>query len=106
MQRIEAVDASTAQWEVVAAYVLGRAQKASRFPTYSYLKVPKDLLQPTKRLIVDMNAEDCFTIIPATEDFPATSPPPRILSAREGPRSVRMATRAILAVLGLRRTFP
>tara|TARA_R110000765_G_scaffold346632_1_gene436763 strand:- start:413 stop:742 length:330 start_codon:yes stop_codon:yes gene_type:complete len=106
MQRIEAVDASNAQWQVVAAYVLALAQKEGRSPTYSYLKVPEDLLQPTRKLIADMNCDDCFSVIPSTKDFPGSAPPPQTLSAKRGPRSVRMATRAILAVLGLRRLPP
>ncbi|MBU1312548.1 MAG: hypothetical protein KJ947_21665 [Alphaproteobacteria bacterium] len=103
MQQVDAVDARRSSWETVASYVLTVCQERDKASTYSYLQVAADLVEPTKRLIADMNGDDSFTIVAEGDDFPGSSPAPRSLSPAHRPGALSMATGAILKALGIRR---
>lgn len=101
MQQIDAVDATGCSWETVATYVLTVCQERDKASTYSYLRVAADLVEPTKRLIADMNGDDSFTIVEEGDDFPGSSPAPRSLSPAHPPGALSTATGAIRKALGL-----
>jgi hypothetical protein len=102
MQQIDAVDATRSSWETVATYVLTVCQERDKASTYSYLQVAADLVEPTKRLIADMNSDDAFTIVAEGDEFPGSSPAPRPLSPAHPPAALSMATSTILKALGIR----
>ncbi|MDY6962363.1 MAG: hypothetical protein SV862_10760 [Pseudomonadota bacterium] len=101
MQQIDAVDATRSSWETVAAYVLTVCQERDKASLYSYLQVAADLVEPTKRLIADMNGDDSFTIVEEGDDFPGSSPAPRPLSPDHPPGALSVARGAILKALGV-----
>jgi hypothetical protein len=103
MQQIDAVDATMASWQTVVTYVLTVCQERDKASIYSYLQVAADLVEPTRRLIVEMNGDDCFTIIAESDAFPGAAPAPRHLLPAPPPGAISMATDAILAAMGMRR---
>lgn len=80
MQQIDAVDATRSSWETIATYILTICQERDKAAVYSYLQVAADLVEPTRRLIAEMDSDDAFTIVHEGDAFPGSSPAPRALS--------------------------
>lgn len=103
MQQIDAVDATTASWQTVATYVLTVCQERDKASIYSYLQVATDLVEPTRRLVAEMNSDDSFTIVAAGDAFPCAAPAQRLLSTTPSTGAISMATSALLKALGMRK---